>query len=510
MSNVKKRLNRLRKKSPEKKDKAADPAASNSEKTTEGAAISPAPSSVIRSPGKLPTVAPEKKATLDKLRSLISTVQKKTPENSVLEALNRKPLARHEPVRDHAPGPGAGLLEPDLFEGPGQSIEDLIPGEHIETPHGQCFRVRTEYPWQYHQGAVPVSSLLDQKPDILERITGDPILGQMDFHKTLFFDTETTGLDTGAGVYIFMAGLGFYENRTFVVEQYFMRDFPEEPAVLHAMADRMEQFQYVVTFNGKTYDWPLLESRYAMNRRSVPLDNPPHFDLLHISRRLYRFRLENCKLPSVEAGVLQFHRIDDMPGALLPEKYFNYVRSRDARFIHKAFAHNSHDIVSMAAIMSAMIQFLETAQLTDLHPVEDVYALGRFYESAGAWDDAEMLLNAALKKGLGSDLYADALQRLSLIMKRQQKYDRACEIWHSMVQTTTGKSGIFARIELAKHFEHRQHDLKEARTWALSALEAYLTCWPSPPGGRKELEHRLKRIETRLAGGKWTVVEPEE
>ncbi len=509
MSDVKKRLKLLKKQPPSNGD--------SPEKTRKKPTGKPSgePSG---EPDTTPRSMPEqqqdpgKKKILDNLRSMIARVESQPAHRSVLESLNRKPLARTPEsdgsaapaggVRDYAPGPGAGLLEEDLFEGPGQDIEDLINGEYLETPHGPCFRVRTEYPWQYHQGDVPVSTLLDRNPGVLAELTAEPGLGTVDFRRMVFFDTETTGLDTGAGIYIFLAGLGWFEDRTFVVEQYFMRDFPEEPAVLHVLAERMAGFDGLVTYNGKTYDWPLLESRFAMNHRPVPMDRPLHLDLLHAARRLYRHRLESCRLPSVEAGVLNFHRVDDMPGALLPERYFRYVRSRDARFIHKAFAHNAHDIVSMAAILSAMIGFLDDPLGNPAHPPEDIYALGRVRELHRDDDGAIAAFSEALQRRLQPALYADALQRLSLALKRREEWDRACDIWRHMIQTA-GAGGVFPHIELAKYHEHRRQDFEEAQRWVVAALDHLQHCLPLRPGLREDLEYRLRRIETRLSGGTW-------
>lgn len=463
--------------------------------------------------GDMNTVTdPARAATLDRLRNLISNVRSKPVRDTVekpgatrddiLAELNRKPLRHDAPVRDHAPAPGAGLLEADLFEGPGQSIEDLIPGEYLETPKGPCFRVRTEYPWYYHQGNRAVSDLLDMDPAPLARLTGEPALAGLDYRKTLFFDTETTGLDTGAGVYIFLAGLGFFEERTFVVEQFFMRDFPEEPAVLDALTRRMSGFEYLVTYNGKTYDWPLLETRYAMNRLPLPIRNPVHLDLLHGTRRLFRYRLENCKLPSIEQGVLGFYRVDDLPGALLPERYFRYVRSRDARFIHQAFAHNAHDIVSMAAVLAAIIQLLDNPLAAkDLH-AEDLYAVARLAEASGDDGSAVSFYTEALQRGLSAGVYADALQQLSLVHKRLGDWESACRIWRNMIQTAPG-SGTFALIELAKYYEHHARDFDTAMQWAEAALRFLETGFRVDRTEIEGLRHRCRRIETKRRGEPW-------
>lgn len=472
VSDIKKRLDLLKKKRPRGSPDTVP------ETISDG---------LSRAPQKPDATAPEnthvestaRRDMLDHLRSLISGVQQRPRTDT----------------RERLPSAGAGLLTPDILEGPGQSIEDLIPGDCLDTPHGPCFRVRTAYPWQYYQGSTAVSELLDLDPSPLEFLTGDPALAGMDYHKTLFFDTETTGLDTGAGVYIFLAGLGYFEGRSFVVEQYFMRDFPEEPAVLHALAECMSRFDTLVTYNGKTYDWPLLESRYAMNRRQPPMQNPLHLDLLHVTRRLFKHRLDNCRLTSVETGVLGFYRVDDIPGALLPERYFRYVRSRDARFIHQAFAHNAHDIISMAALLAGIITFLKDPLAPGCFPAEDIYSIARVREINGDFTGACEAYHEALKRGLSPNLYSSALLHLSLMYKKCGQWDKACEIWRTMTHTAR-ETGIFPYVELAKYHEHQEKNYTEAKKWVEAAFEK-LPRMTGSYTAHSELMHRLHRIKTK-------------
>ncbi len=435
---------------------------------------------------------PEKQATLDKLRNLIANV--KTPETPAAD-VNNTALS--------VPGINRGLLTEEFLEGPGQSIEDLVPGEIIETPSGPCFRVRTEYPWHHYQGSVSLFSLFDQDTTGLKYICTDTRYRNPDFYKTLFFDTETTGLDTGSGVYIFMAGFGYFQDRSFIVDQFFMRDFPEEPAVLDAISDLMSRFDTLVSYNGRTYDWPLIETRFTANRRKLPMTDPPHFDLLTATRRLYRFRLENCKLTSVEEGILGFHRVDDMPGALMPDLYFKYLRSRDARFIHQAFAHNSHDIVSMAAILSEMLRFLSCPpEDGGAAPGPDLYAFGRMLDNAGEMSPAEEQYRSALQSGLEPEIYRDALRRLSLMLKRHKRWDDALELWRLMIRTITGFD-LFPYLEIAKYLEHQQKDFDEAHRIVCDAVEKHDSHCPFDHATLQELKYRKKRIETKRSGGKW-------
>ncbi len=430
---------------------------------------------------------PEKQSRIDKLKTLIAGIENrsKTGFGSVGATVTNL----------------SGLLSEDLSEGPGQHIEDLIPGQNLENEKGSFFRVRTEYPWHHYQGDAAVSSLLDVDPTCLGWALSDARLKKIDFRKALFFDTETTGLDTGTGVYIFLAGFGYFKGRSFVVEQYFMRDFPDEPAVLLAIEQLLKKFRYIVTYNGKTYDWPLLETRFIVHRRSLPDPTPPHLDLLTLSRRMYHFRLENCRLPTVEKHIINFHRKDDLPGALLPDLYFKYVRSRDARFIHRAFAHNAHDIVSLAAIAAKIIQFMENPFSEDSHAA-DIFAFARLKENANDPESAKKAYREALRMGLPKNLYNIALRRLSLLLKREGDWEKALELWDVMIRTGK-KDDPFPYEEKAKYLEHRKKDYPGALQVVHQARRNVGTADWKHISIQQELLVREKRLIAKINGIKW-------
>ncbi len=428
---------------------------------------------------------PARQSTIDALRAMINTVRDRTGIESP----------------PPAPRLGAnGVLSDDVLEGPGQTIEALIPGECLQTPFGPCFRVRSEYPWQYHHGSVPIAETLDLTFDHLDGFFPDERLHALNLNEALFFDTETTGLDTGSGTYIFLAGFGYFEGRNFIVEQFFMRDFPEEPAVIDRVAALLARFRFIVSFNGRTYDWPLLQSRFVMNRRALPASDPPHLDLLTLSRRLFRHTLESCALSSLEQSILGFHRIDDLPGALLPGLFFKYQRSRDARYIHKAFAHNAHDIVSMAALLNR-ITHLMADPLTWATEPSILYAIGRIKADQGDPSAAETYFRHALNQGLAAGCHRDALERLSLLLKDQQRWDEAVEVWNLMKRA--GQPEVFPYVELAKRFEHGLKDYAAAMAEVREAMRI-----PDPRRFEdrrilQELQHRLNRLEARAAGKPW-------
>lgn len=427
---------------------------------------------------------PARQNTLDSLRAMIRTVSDRS---------------RPTPAPPWSVGSN-GVLSPELFEGPGQSIDALIPGECLQTPYGPCFRVRSEYPWQYHHGRFAIAETLDLSFSCLQHVLSDDRLHHFNLKEALFFDTETTGLDTGSGTYIFLAGFGYFEDRNFIVEQFFMRDFPEEPAVIDRIAALLARFRFIVSFNGRTYDWPLLQTRFIMNRRSLPSTDPPHLDLLTMSRRLFRYGLDSCALSNLERAILGFHRIDDLPGALLPGLYFKYQRSRDARYIHKAFAHNAHDVVSMAALLQHVTRLMADP-FNQSDDAAVLYAIGRIMEDRGQLSDAERGYRDALRIGIGPDLHWDALQRLSLLLKNQGRWDDAIEIWQLMKRS--GPNDLFPYIELAKRFEHGTRNYEAAINEVRDAMACVDSRQHAGREALKALEHRLHRLEAKASGKPW-------
>jgi len=191
-------------------------------------------------------------------------------------------------------------------------IEEVILGRFVSTPFGQSFIRENYFPPDYKCGEVELFQIFQSSPKIISHLARDDRLNEINIHKTAFLDTETTGLAGGAGTYIFLVGVGYFEENQFCVRQYFMRDYNEERALLSALNDLLVNFKTVVTYNGKTFDLPLMESRYIMSGIKMSLENPYHFDLLYPARRLWKRRLESCSLSTVEREILKVRRIDDI------------------------------------------------------------------------------------------------------------------------------------------------------------------------------------------------------
>ncbi len=398
-----------------------------------------------------------------------------------------------------------------------QRLEELAPGEVVETPVGVCYVVKHTYPVDHAHGAARLGDLLAYHPNQLASMHPPSALEECgDFSTAAFLDTETTGLG-GAGVYAFMVGVGVFEpcatstvgEMDFVVRQFFMRSPAEEPAQLHALAALLNQRNVMVTFNGRSFDLPLLRARYALNRallpaelRRVPLINEgsPHLDLLLPARRLWKRRLQSCRLINLETEVLGLERSQsDVPGFLIPQLYVDYVRSGRAGEMARVFYHNQEDIVTTAALAQQMCRAVQSPHAAEsgLQGLDWV-SLGQSCEHAGQADEAERCYLKALDCLDQVNDQRVALQRLAALFKRQQRWDDAALLWERWLTTVPGTDAT-PYIELAMYYEWRRPDLEQAEMWAAWGLHTIQTAphWQRLPGQMVNLERRLQRIRLK-------------
>ena len=201
--------------------------------------------------------------------------------------------------------PAARVALPEPFA----PIESVVDGEIVETAHGRHFETGKLYERHRRHGTVEISDLIDLPPDLLEALS-DGAIPNTHPERWAFLDTETTGLAGGSGTYAFLIGVGSIDREGFRVRQFFMRDHSEETrATTMPVADYLSRFDVLITYNGKTFDQPLLETRYTMSRaRDTPFGRMEHLDLLYGARRLWKLRLENCKLSYLESEILGVER----------------------------------------------------------------------------------------------------------------------------------------------------------------------------------------------------------
>lgn len=406
--------------------------------------------------------------------------------------------------------PPAAPIEVKAGAGPRPfHLGERLAGQIVTNSSGEAFYFESRYPVSHRRGPLPLDHLLGLGSTTWERL--GRLAAPVDMRRAIFFDTETTGLAGGTGTYAFLVGLGFFAGDQFVVRQYFLRDYPDEDAMLEAVAQEFAGCGLLVSFNGKSYDWPLMETRFRLARRKVPLGGVPHLDLLHPARRIWRERLGACNLQNLEAQILGLHRQGDVPGHLIPPLYFDYLRTGDAAPLADVIEHNRLDILSLVSLAGWLGQMLaEPLGATpdgELLCGDDLYALGRLYESRGLLPEALSCYESARERGTAVVSEGTLLRQLSASYKRAQEHGQAVAIWERMIAGRQSLS-LYPYVELAKYHEHvtRQYDLAEELTQrALAIAEQRRSLAGSyGPGTLRELgevAHRLERIQRKRGRG---------
>lgn len=369
-------------------------------------------------------------------------------------------------------------------------IEEVVSGKFISTPFGDSFIRENYFPRDYRCGEVELFQIFQSSAKTISSLARDDRLKEIDINKTVFLDTETTGLAGGAGTYVFLAGVGYFEGDRFCVRQYFMRDFNEERALLSALNDLLTNFKAVVTYNGKTFDLPLMKSRYIMAGMKMSLEDPYHFDLLYPARRLWKKRLESCSLSTVEREILKVSRDDDVPGYLIPEIYFKYLRTKDARALKQVFEHNLQDILSLVALVSRMCFLLEDP-LNNTEYGMDIFSIGKMFDEEKRYDQSTHYYTEALKHNLAEEEILEILRLSSFAYKRQGKWREAEKIWKEIIEKNR-EYIYYPYEELAKYYEHYLRDYQKAETVVEEALNSEENIFQ-----REKLQHRLNRIKRK-------------
>jgi len=380
------------------------------------------------------------------------------------------------------------------------AIESLVAGAFQDTPHGRCFLVQADLPADEQHGNLHLGAFLDLAPQVLATVGGEPALAEVDRSRTLFLDTETTGLSGGAGTMAFLVGLGFFEGNRFRLLQTFLRDPGDELAMVHFLGEFLPRFQAVVTFNGRGFDLPILENRFILARHCFPLAALPHLDLLIPARRLWREQLASCALGALEREVLGVQRDQmDVPGGMIPCLYRDYLRSGDARYVAPILYHNRVDILSMVTLAARLCSAFAAPQAEPGLSAVELYSLSRWYDGAGG--DGEEALRAALAVGLPQRLRWRALRDLAARCKREGRLTEAIACWQQLA--LEDRQGVLAVVELAKAFEWRLNQPALAAAWTRLAL-GRVDGWPTSTQREQQLSalrQRLRRLERRVAMG---------
>ena len=324
----------------------------------------------------------------------------------------------------------------------------------------------------------------------------------LDAQQWLFLDTETTGLMGGTGTYPFLVGLAWWEGGGLEVEQLFMREYSEERSVLAALAERLAERPVLVTFNGKSFDWPLLETRYRMTRTIPPPAPRAHLDFLHPARNLWRLRLGSVRLSQLERHVLGWDRGADLVSELIPRIYFDFLRHGHAEALVPVFQHNQMDLRGLAGLSGRILSLLGE-EATSQDGLE-LYGVSRICERRGEVKRARKLYEQSIASALPTETDRAARTALARLAKRDGDFGLARELWQGTVGNS--REGYEAYEQLAIYFEHLAREPRQALAIVREALtqlsRANQVGMIAPAAYRRtkaQFEHRLARLE-RKAG----------
>lgn len=362
------------------------------------------------------------------------------------------------------------------------ALSQLV-GAAISTNHyGEHVSVSNWYSTpEFFEASNNTLDLLCRSRDV--ELSKRTLIALSDPTKWLFLDTETTGLSGGTGTYAFLVGLAWWDSGGLQVEQLFMRDFHEEHSILHELSARLAERPVLVTFNGKSFDWPLLENRFTMTRAIKTPKIAAHLDLLHPSRALWKLRLGSVRLVELERHVLDaprlgWDRVDDVHSAMIPQHYFDYIRGGPAEPLAAVIRHNQMDLRGLAAILARIDGLLAAAERAD-EDVEslDLFGLSRFLHKRGDRDRAHAACSQALDIGLPAEHRPRARRELAQHAKRRGDHEHAVSLWQELAAEAASSAeeaavidAIHACEQLAMYYERRERNLDRAVEFIRLAL----------------------------------------
>jgi uncharacterized protein len=361
-----------------------------------------------------------------------------------------------------------------------------LPAEPRMTPHGLVHIAERVLPPDHHHGSAPVAGACEVEAPLVASLALDPRLAGVDFRRVLYLDTETTGLAGGTGTVPFLVGLAWFEERSLRVQQLFLRRLGEEAPLLRVLAERMAESSGLVTFNGKSFDWPLLRTRFVLNRVPVPAELP-HLDLLHCSRRVFKHRGTGTRLVHLEEHILGHRRIGDVDGALIPDLYFRFLRGGSGSALTPVLEHNANDLLLLAALLGELVRRFQASRVDGEDP-RDLLGFAGVAMRAGDHARARAFARAAAAGGGAVGLEAHTLA--SRLSRQAGDTEAAVAHLHQALASARGAQAAALHLALSKLYEHA---LKEP---SRALHHARLTAAAEPPEAQRR---RLSRLERKLA-----------
>jgi uncharacterized protein YprB with RNaseH-like and TPR domain len=378
--------------------------------------------------------------------------------------------------------------EPKKSFGPPPREREREPIQFFENP----------YPLQTKYGKNRIADSLAIKGEVLSYLSKNEEFSGLDMSTALLLDLETTGLAGGTGTVPFLVGMGYFRDDKFRVAQYFLSEMGEEERLIRELGRFFKEmgFQSVVTYNGKAFDLPLLETRFIMNRERFTLSELPHLDLLFSARSLWKHKHESCRLFHLARQIVEADRAEDIPSAEIPFRYFDYLRGGDfSSLIEPILYHNQEDILSLLGLLISAAKLFEEDRGTlgdDAFDAMDMFGVGKVFESVGDVEKSVAFFERALAGNLPEELSVAIKRKLTFHFKKNADWDKAVSLWQDM---SSLEDRLFCCRELAIYYEHKAKRYEDAKK---AAEEGLALAIHSAPNFQQDFEHRLERLDRKI------------
>lgn len=399
----------------------------------------------------------------------------------------------------------AGTVPPPKAATPLKELCLQSGGAPLNPDSPTVIRIAKEYPYASFWPEAKQGFASGSSPSIhLPVLTRKEFSEQVSLSDTVLFDLETTGLAGGTGTFPFLLGFGVFSEHGLEIIQYFLPDYGLENTAFLELIRSFNGKNILVSFNGKSFDYPVLNNRFIMNRLENPFRSYRHLDLLHPARRVWKTLLESCSLNNIETRIFNFSRVNDIPGALIPQVYFEFIRAGDTADILRVIEHNQQDILTLGRLLFHFNWLENIADRQALHEQELQNLCNVAIRNLDLDRSAIFLEQIRNRGNLPSDL---TLTAFSLLLKRSGKWEQAESIWHELIRL--GKNTLFANEELAKYYEHYKADPVQAKFHTEQALDyldlmAELSTVDADTyhDEQNQFRHRLQRLRQKIAGQK--------
>lgn len=357
--------------------------------------------------------------------------------------------------------------------------------------------IENSYVLSARYGQIPISMGLQIPGSILSFLSRDTEFEGLDLSSAVFLDLETTGLSGGTGTVPFLVGLAYYRDERFKVTQFFLSEMAEEDRLVQELGRFVHEmgFRSVVSYNGKAFDLPLIETRFALHRTPCPFRGLPHLDFLFSARSLWKHKYDSCRLFNLAQQIVQASRSEDIPGAEVPLRYFQFIRNGDFSLIEPILYHNQEDLLSLLGVIVAgavLVERNREAAEKGEADAMDLYGVAKLFEKAGDMTTTTALLEKALAGGLTAEVSHQARKKLSGHFKKNKDWDKALGFWQEMA---AGDEFDCFR-ELAMYFEHKAKDYGEAIRFATEGLAVSKG---KSSAAERDFEKRIARLRGKMA-----------